>query len=499
MGKLEKSILESKQSPINFIVYSKEDAVNIPELLGNYNSALMDRISILQKNTEISPIAIENESKIKELKGILLKTIRSTNDKFKLKTNYINKQIADINEELSSIPMRQRILINIQRDFKINEKVYSYLFEKKLETSISKSSITPNGSIIEAAELPGAPISPNKNRFYTISLSLGLSIGLGIIALSRMLYQKIPDKETIENISDVKVLGVLKKINNPESNYEIHAFKNPKSIFSESMRSIRTGINFISKGQDKKVICVTSTVSGEGKTFCSINLAASISLLNKKVIIIGGDLRRPKVHLSFNNINNTHGLTTYLIGKSSLQQIIQHTEYENFDVITAGPSPPNPSELLHMKEMRDLLEILKQTYDCIIIDSAPVGLVSDSMILMEMSDINLYVFIAQYSNREFAIIPDKLKSENNIQNIYTILNAYDRNSINYSSIYKNDYSGYQSGGGYHYGGYYGKGGYGYYGKNRKGSYYSGYADEDDGDEPVNLFSVNYWRSLFKKS
>ena len=145
------------------------------------------------------------------------------------------------------------------------------------------------------------------------------------------------------------------------------------------------------------------------------------------------------------------------------------------------------------------MEILKQTYDCIIIDSAPVGLVSDSMILMEMSDINLYVFRAQYSNREFAIIPDKLKSENNIQNIYTILNAYDRNSINYSSIYKNDYSGYQSGGGYHYGGYYGKGGYGYYGKNRKGSYYSGYADEDDGDEPVNLFSVNYWRSLFKKS
>src|SRR5690606_30001060 len=131
----------------------------------------------------------------------------------------------------------------------------------------------------------------------------------------------------------------------------------------------------------KKVICVTSTVSGEGKTFCAINLAASLTLLNKKVIIIGSDLRRPKVHLSFSNISNKVGLSTYLIGRSALEEIIQHSVHDNLDVITSGPTPPNPSELLQMPEMNALIEILKEQYDYVVIDSAPVGLVSDSLSL----------------------------------------------------------------------------------------------------------------------
>lgn len=482
MRKLQKNVSENTDGPVNFVIFDKEDAQSLPELLERFNQLILERISILQKNTALSPLAIESEAKIKETRNILLKTIKGVNEKINSKLAFTDKRINEVNEVLGSIPVRQRMLINIQRDFKVNEKVYTYLFEKKLETSISKSSITPNATIVEVAETPVTPIYPNKKRSYTVALLIGLSLGIGFIAVSRLVYQKIPDKETIEAISQIPVLGVVKKINNTENDYEIHTFKNPKSVFSESIRGIRTGISFIAKGEEKKVICVTSTVSGEGKTFCTINLAASFTLLNKKVVIIGCDLRRPKVHLSFNNLTNSIGLTTYLIGKSSLDQIIQKTIYDNLDVITAGPTPPNPSELLQTDEMRNLITLLKERYDYILIDSAPVGLVSDSLTIMEMADINLYIIRAQYSKRDFALIPDRLKADSEISNLYTILNSYDNSAVIYSSIYKNDYGGYYSGGGYYYyGGYYGKGGYGYYGKRYNDSYYSGYYSDDDND------------------
>ncbi|MES2559966.1 MAG: polysaccharide biosynthesis tyrosine autokinase [Bacteroidota bacterium] len=497
VAKLQKSILESKDGPVSFVVFDKEDAENIPNILEAYNDLVLTRVSILQRNTPQSSVAIENETRIRETRNMLLQTVKSFGNKLNSRITYTNTNIAAINEILGSIPMRQRMMINIQRDFKVNEKVYTYLFEKKLETSISKSSITPNASIIEASQTPSWPISPNKNQAYSFAWLLGLGIGIGIIVFSRIIYQKIPDKETIESISNIPVLGVVKKIQTEDNEYDIYTFKNPKSVFSESIRGIRTGLSFISKGKEHKVICVTSTVSGEGKTFCSINLAASFTLLNKKVIIIGCDLRRPKVHLSFSNITNSVGLTTFLIGKSSLAQTIQHTEYPNLDVITAGPTPPNPAELLQTDEMVQLLETLRSQYDYILIDSAPVGLVSDSLIIMGMSDINLYVIRSQYSRRDFAQIPDRLKTDSSIQNIYTILNAYDNSSIIYSSIYKNDYGGYYSGSGYYYyGGYYGKGGYGYYGKKYNDSYYSGYYSEDEDEEQPT--TVSFLKGLFKR-
>lgn len=487
---LQKNLTDTKDSPINFVIFDKEDAENLPDLLQGFNGLILERMALLQKNTALSAVAIENETKIRETRAIILKTLYSVSEKIKTKIAFTTARINEVNAVLGSIPMRQRMLINIQRDFKVNERVYTYLFEKKLETSISISAITPNASIVQASETPGSPISPNTSKAYSTAMIIGLVAGLGIIAGSRLLYQKIPDKETLESISTTPILGVVKEIHNQENEYEIHAFKNPKSVFSESIRGIRTGINFIAKGLDKKVICVTSTVSGEGKTFCAINLAASLTLLNKKVIIIGSDLRRPKVHLSFTNITNQTGLSTYLIGKSSLDEIIQHSVHQNLDVITSGPTPPNPSELLQMEEMRELINILKEKYDYVVIDSAPVGLVSDSLSIMEIADINLYIIRANYSKRDFAIIPDRLTSDSNIKNLYSILNAYDNNSVVYASIYKNDYGGYHSGSGYYYyGGYYGKGGYGYYGKKYNDSYYSGYYSEDEDDHSNSRLSI----------
>lgn len=486
--KLQKSLQGADDAPLSFVIFDNEDAEGLPNLLQKYNDLVLERLTLLQKNTSSSPLMKESELQLREIKKVLTKTLKGYADKINVKIQYNNAKIKEVEQVLNSMPMKQQMLIGIQRNFKVNEKVYSFLLEKKLETSISKASITSNAMVIEPSETPSAPVYPDKGRSYTIALMIGLASGLLIIVISRLVYQKIPDKETIEQISSIPVIGVVKKINNVQNDYEIHTFSNPKSIFSESIRGIRTAISFIVKGQDQRIICVTSTVSGEGKTFCTINLAASFTLLNKKVIIVGCDLRRPKVHHSFENVTNGVGLTNYLIGKSSIDEIIQTSGKPNLDVITAGPTPPNPSELLQTNEMRNLLIELRNRYDYVLIDSAPVGLVSDSLNIMEMSDINLYIIRANYSKRDFAQIPDRLKTDSSISNLYTILNSYDNESVIYSSIYKNDYGGYYSGGGYYYyGGYYGKGGYGYYGKRYNNSYYSGYYTNDEDDDEKSSF------------
>jgi capsular exopolysaccharide synthesis family protein len=332
---------------------------------------------------------------------------------------------------------------------------------------------------------------------------IGFAIGLALIFGQRLFYDKVPDKETIESLSETPVIGVIKKINMNEStnaDYDLYIFKGPKSIFSESIRGIRSNINFLLKGENKKVICVTSTVSGEGKTFCTINLAAAFTLLNKKVLIVGCDLRRPKIHLSFKNMTNDIGLSTYLIGRNELHEVIIPSEYNNLYVIPAGPAPPNPAELLQTQKMKNLFTLLKEDFDYVLFDTAPVGLVSDSLELMKNADLNLYILRSQYSKRDFALIPDRLKADNQIQNIYTILNSYDASSAIYRSIYKNEYGGYYGGGGYYYyGGYYGKGSYGYYGRKYYSNYYSSYYSDEE-LQPKSFISrtISYFKKFIKK-
>jgi capsular exopolysaccharide synthesis family protein len=422
---------------------------------------------------------IENEKKIKEVKQALNRALLSAQEKVDERISYTDKLIIQAAAKLSALPQKQQALLNLERNFKVNEKIYGYLMEKKLETRISKSSILANASIIDEAIAPTFPFYPVPGRVYAIAFMIGLALGIGVIFLLRFIYNRIPDKETIEALSKTPVIGVIKKLDNEEmdENYELYVMKSPKSIFSESIRGIRTNVNFILKGGVNKVVCVTSSVSGEGKTFSTVNLAASLTLLGHKVVIVGCDLRRPKIHLTFRNMTNDVGLTTYLIGKHELKDIIQESEFENLDVITAGPTPPNPSELLSTDKMTELVETLKQTYDYVFFDTAPVGLVSDSFALMSKADINLFIIRSQYSRRDFAMIPDRLKEDNQIPNMYIILNSYDNSSAFYGSVYKSAYGGYYGGGGYYYyGGYYNNNSY--YNRKYYSQYYNGYYSDE---------------------
>ncbi len=477
---LAEQINSVKNQKIELVLFDPEDANQLPDMLQLLNGLILERLSISQKSLPTSPVMIENEKKIAEVKQALTRAIRSAQSKLDDRIAFVESQIRSTSSTLKNLPQKQQALLNLERNFKVNEKIYGYLMEKKLETRISKSSIIANATIIDEALAPKTAFFPTPSKTYSVAFSVGLGLGIGFIFLLRFIYNRIPDKETIEALSTTPVIGVIKRLDSEEmeDNYELYVMKSPKSIFSESVRGIRTNINFLLKGETHKVVCVTSSVSGEGKTFCTVNLAASLTLLGYKVVIVGCDLRRPKIHLTFRKMSNDIGLTTCLIGKHTLKEVIMPTEFENLDIIPAGPTPPNPSELLQSTLMTNIIEELKAEYDYVFFDTAPVGLVSDSFALMSKADINLFIIRAQYSKRDFALIPDRLLQDNLIPNIYTILNSYDNSSAVYSSIYKSVYGGYYGGGGYYYyGGYYNRG-YGYYNKKYYSQYYSGYYSDD---------------------
>lgn len=479
MSKLGDQINTAKDKTLELVLLDPEDAQDLPRMLELLNGLILERLSLSLKTLPNSPVMIENEKKIKEVKSALNRALLSAQEKVDERIAYTDKLIKQASSKLSALPQKQQALLNLERNFKVNEKIYGYLMEKKLETRIGKSSILANASIIDEALMPYYPFTPVPVKVYTIAVLFGFFISIGIIILMRFIYNRIPDKETIESLSKTPVIGVIKKLDNEEKddNYELYVMKSPKSIFSESIRGIRTNVNFILKGGVNKIVCVTSSVSGEGKTFSTVNLAASLTLLGHKVVIVGCDLRRPKIHLTFRNMTNDVGLTTYLIGKHELKDIIQESEFENLDVITAGPTPPNPAELLSTDKMTQLVETLKQTYDYVFFDTAPVGLVSDSFALMSKADINLFIIRSQYSRRDFAMIPDRLQADNQIPNMYIILNSYDNSSAFYGSVYKSAYGGYYGGGGYYYyGGYYNNNSY--YNRKYYSQYYNGYYSDE---------------------
>jgi tyrosine-protein kinase Etk/Wzc len=246
---------------------------------------------------------------------------------------YLNGQVQQVNQQINALPENERVMVGLKRDFDVNDKVYSFLSEKKLEAQISRSAILPGASIIEQAEPNFAPVSPDDNSIHHTALILGISLGLGLIILIRILNPYIYDKETVESLTSVPILGVIRKFPEDidEDNSQILAISKPRSIFAESVRSVRTNLSFLASEKSSKVICITSEVAGEGKSFVAVNLVSTLSLIDKKVILIAADLRRSRMHHTF-NVPNDKGLSNYLAHQTSLDDIILHSKQENLDL-----------------------------------------------------------------------------------------------------------------------------------------------------------------------
>jgi tyrosine-protein kinase Etk/Wzc len=338
----------------------------------------------------------------------------------------------------------------LQRDFEVNDKVYSFLSEKKLDAQISSAGILPGATIIDVAHPNMSPVSPDEHSIRRSAIIFGLAIGLGLIILIRVLNPYIYDKETIESLTTIPIIGVIRKFPGEIDEYssQILAISKPKSIFAESVRSVRTNLNFLATEKKSKIICITSEVAGEGKSFVAVNLSSTLSLIDKKVILIAADLRRSKLHKTFRTPNDI-GLSNYLAHQCEVNDIVNHSQQKNLDFIISGPVPPNPSELLYSARMSALIADLKLRYDIIVIDTAPIGLVSDAIPLIRMSDINLFVIRSGKSKFYAATVPQRIVQEYHLNNTVIVLNAF-AEDILHSRYYNTKFTGESYGSRYYY-------------------------------------------------
>lgn len=450
----------NNKTSLNFNLFGNVDPL-ISNLINQYNQLIFKKLDALSIYNEKAQPIQEIDAQIDLLKNAISKNINSQIENLNTQIDSKNKKLAEYYTEMKSIPTAQKNMDVLDRDFGINQKIYSFLSEKRLEAQITKASILSSASIIEPARPNFNPISPDKTKIYRSAWILGIFSGIGLIFLMRSINPYIYDKETVESITNVPIIGVIRKFTDKieTDNSQILTLRKPKSIFAESVRSVRTNLSFLANEKGSKVVCITSEISGEGKSFVTLNLASTLALIDKKVILLAGDLRRSKLFKSF-NVSNTKGLSTYLSNQEkSLQDVIQHSQQENLDFIISGPVPPNPSELLYSSNFTNMLEELKKIYDYILIDTAPVGLVSDAIPIIRQSDINLFIIRAGVSKYNAATIPQRIEQEYSLNNTVIVLNAFIEDAL-HSRYYSTKYTGNYNG--YYYSDYSGYTGYGYY-------------------------------------
>jgi len=379
-----------------------------------------------------------------------------------------NKRIAMVEKEIQKLPGTERKLINIQRKFDLNNTVYNYLMEKKAEAGIAKASNVANNRIIdEAKSFNSSRIKPKERQNYTMALIFGLLIPAVLLVIFNLLNNKIIDRRDIEKNTNIPLLGF---VGHSVSKSEIPVVDNPGSTLAESFRSIRTRLKYFKNNSTSKVITITSTVSGEGKTFISVNIAAIIAMLSKKVLLVGLDLRKPKLHRILGT-GNSNGLTSYLIGEAEYGEIIFETNINNLFFTPSGSVPPNPAELIESEKMKVFFDKVSKEYDYIIIDTPPVAIVTDTLLLAPYVDINLFVVRQRYSSKNTIDLINNIKDQGELKNIAILINDISLSGYYGYGLRYGNALGYK---GYYYGySLYGQYGYRKYGYGKKGKdYYS---------------------------
>ena len=381
--------------------------------------AIMTKKVLRESYTELHPEVRKLRKTIVQLKKVIVATIKSLNTSIKERKSLLQKSIAKEQKLLNKLPADERMFGQLQRKFVVNEKVYSYLLEKRLETEIIKASTVSKNRIIDAALLPEDPIKPKRKLIVLVGLILGLILGIALAFLREFLDDRIKNEDDINNIGDIPIAGLIPNIQGDSDKLKV--FLSPKSAVAEAFRNLRTNLQFMSHYKSAHTIAVTSTVGGEGKTTVCINLAGIMSMAGKKTVLLNLDMRKPTLHEKF-NLSNKQGMSTLLSGSTNLGKVIQKTEYENLDVITSGPIPPNPSELIQSELMEKLLDKLKEVYDVIILDTPPVGLVVDAKTLMHYVDTSIYVLRAGYSKKGYLRSIREISSIKEIQGLSILLN-----------------------------------------------------------------------------
>lgn len=400
-----------------------------------------------------NPIAISRIERINNIKNDITEAVNTLRSTDKIKMDFLKKQLADVQKQLNILPASERQLIAVQRNYSLLENLYVFLMQKLSEASISKAANTSDIIPVNPPQMGGA-LSPKPSRNYAIAAFVGLAIPLILFVLFEIANNKVQSKEDIEKMTSIPFIGGVGH-NTTGSNLTVR--DKSKSGIAESFRALRSNLNYFTNNASKKIFMVSSSISGEGKTFTTINLATVFALSDKKTLIVGADMRRPKIFEDFDLHNNT-GLSTYLSGLSTFEEAVQITSIDNLHMISGGPVPPNPSELLLTDQFDKFIQRCLQDYDFIIIDTPPLALVTDAFVISKYADHTVFVLRQNYTPKQFIKSIDEYHRSGKLKSMSILLNDIYKSGLGY---------GYGQGYAYHYGYAYGYG----YGSKKNGSGY----------------------------
>lgn len=445
------------------------DQVILPSSMGITDpvlSALLVKMIDLQLEIKMyvdperrkNPVVEAKVERINEIKNNIeeaVKTMRSTD---RIKMDFLDKQLNDAETQLSRLPTSERQLIAVQRNYSLLENLYVFLMQKLSEAGISKASNTSDINLVNPP-MRGAAISPKPIQNYTMALILGLALPLIAFILFEIINNKVQSKEDIDKMTSIPFIGGVGH-NSLDTNLTVK--EKPKSGVAESFRALRSNLNYFTSNKAKQIFMVSSSISGEGKTFTTINLATVFALSGKRTLIVGADMRRPKIYQDFQRSNQV-GLSTYLSGLSEFSEVVQGTEIESLFLVSGGPVPPNPSELLLTDRFEQFIKSALEQFDYVIIDTPPLALVTDAFVISKFVDHTVFVLRQNYSPKEFVRSIDEYHRTGKLKSISILLNDIYKSGLGY---------GYGQAYAYHYGYSYG---YGYGLKKKQDG--QGYYDE----------------------
>jgi len=469
---LVKSLKEYVDNPANYMeiipanLGLTDESLN--SMIAGYNAKVVERKRLLTTAPESSPVVVSITNAISSLYPGIRHSLSTVYDNMRVQKRHVDEQYDLFIGRLSDAPTQERVLTDIGRQQSVKAALYQILLQKREENAISLASTVDKAQVIDAPESTIRPISPKKKLVALIALVLGVAIPAGLIYLLNLLRYRIEGRNDIEKLTDLAVLsdifvaGDLK-----DGKRAIVVRENSNDIMEETFRCLRTNLGFVMKKSEKVLLC-TSVMPGEGKTFVSTNLAMSMALMGRKVLVVGLDIRKPRLAKSFGLVTGHHGLTTYLVGEDSSdgflrEQIFNSGMHANLDVLPAGLIPPNPGELITSERLDDAFARFREWYDMVIVDTPPVGLVSDTLLLGRLADATLIVCRCDYSLKRNFNIVNTIHQEGKLPKMNLVLNGVDLQQRKYGYYY--GYGNYGRYGRYgSYGSYGGYGNYGSYGK-----------------------------------
>lgn len=426
-------------------------------VVAQYNEMLTERKRLLRTSSENNPAVVNLDASIEATRKNVQASVNSVLKGLEITRNDLENQARKFEGKISNAPTQEKELLSITRQQEIKASLYLMLLQKREENAITLAATANNGRMVEEP-LSGGPVSPNSKTYYLLALILGIGVPVAIIFLRNLLRFKIESRADIEKITDVPVVGDVPMVDTKGNPIVVH--ENRNDLMEEVFRSVRTNIQYMLE-EGQKVILFTSTSSGEGKSFTAGNLACSFAFMGKKTVIVGLDIRKPGLNKVFQISHKEKGVTQYLADPehTDLLSLCQpSTISSNLYILPGGTVPPNPTELVARRTLDQAIEILKENFDYVILDTAPIGMVTDTQLIARVADLSVYVCRAGYTHKSHYELINELGKEHKLPNLCTLINCIDMN---------------QRKNGYYYGyGKYGK--YGKYGYGKKYGYGYGY-------------------------